>query len=66
MKMDRSWIKLGNRSHPEYIRGVKEFLNFAISNSPNESQLRCPCSSATIVCGDIISRFKITFLLMEC
>ena len=44
MKLDRSWIKLGNRSHPEYIRGVKEFLNFAISNSPNESQLRCPCS----------------------
>ena len=45
MKMDRSWIKLGNRSHPEYIRGVKEFLNFAISNSLNENQLRCPCLS---------------------
>ena len=44
MKMDTSWIKLRSRSHPDYIRGVNEFLNFTVSNSPNETQIRCPCS----------------------
>ena len=43
MKMDRSWIKLRNISHLDYIRGVNEFLNFAVLNSPNEMQIRCPC-----------------------
>ena len=42
--MDRSWINLNHRSHPEYIRGVKEFLNFALSNLANETLIRCPCS----------------------
>ena len=42
--MDRSWIDLHNRSHLEYIRGVKDFLNVALANADNKDAIRCPCA----------------------
>ena len=50
--MDRSWIDLHNRSHPDYIRGVKDFLNVALANADNKDAIRCPCAN----CNNCVKR----------
>ena len=48
--MDKSWMEIHNRRHPQYIKGVREFLQFATEHmEPGESTIPCPC----IKCNNI-------------
>ncbi|CAL9012893.1 unnamed protein product [Prunus brigantina] len=46
--MDKSWIH-ANRRSKAYELGVEGFLNFAVENLPNTTNIRCPC----VKCGNI-------------
>ncbi|XP_074302784.1 uncharacterized protein LOC141634768 [Silene latifolia] len=41
--MDRSWISTSKPGDPEYIAGVKDFIDFAVKNSRGRTRLPCPC-----------------------
>ncbi|XP_057451963.1 uncharacterized protein LOC130743752 [Lotus japonicus] len=43
-KQNRGWIKLKDRTLPEYLKGIDDFLNFAFSGSKPKRFIRCPCS----------------------
>ncbi|XP_038695451.1 uncharacterized protein LOC119992730 [Tripterygium wilfordii] len=40
--MDKAWIEC-SRTSPEYDKGVKDFMNFAVENVMDASVIRCPC-----------------------
>ncbi|XP_057443879.1 uncharacterized protein LOC130736038 [Lotus japonicus] len=42
-KQKRRWIKLKDRTLPEYLKGVEDFLDFAFSGLKPKRFLRCPC-----------------------
>ena len=41
--MERSWITNTKPGDPEYMAGVKEFINFALRNSNANDRMPCPC-----------------------
>ena len=41
--MDKSWMKIEDRRHPQYIDGVKQFLEFAYAHIEPGKKIRCPC-----------------------
>ncbi|KAA8515604.1 hypothetical protein F0562_018785 [Nyssa sinensis] len=41
--MDKSWIDLEYRLDESYVKGVNEFLNFAMANKLPGSEIYCPC-----------------------
>ena len=41
--MERSWITNTKPGDPEYMAGVKEFINFALRNSNTNDRMPCPC-----------------------
>ncbi|VFQ65998.1 unnamed protein product [Cuscuta campestris] len=46
MNNDRSWMNWETyscRTKPEYINGVKDFLDFAFAHASKEGKIRCPC-----------------------
>lgn len=43
--MKHDWVKIKNRTHPEYRKGVQEFLDFAFAQSSVEDQIFCPCKN---------------------
>ncbi|KAL6593302.1 hypothetical protein ACP70R_049055 [Stipagrostis hirtigluma subsp. patula] len=40
--MDRSWIR-ARPFTPEYINGVKEFMQFVRTQSDDNTEILCPC-----------------------
>ena len=40
--MDKSWINLP-RNTIQYVKGLEEFLDFAIANRSVEGRIKCPC-----------------------
>ena len=42
MQMNRQWMYNANRRSPEFMRGVRDFLNVAKTNTQN-SFMCCPC-----------------------
>ncbi|KAA8544788.1 hypothetical protein F0562_019508 [Nyssa sinensis] len=41
--MDKSWIDLEYRLDESYVKGVNEFLTFAMANKLSGSEIYCPC-----------------------
>ncbi|KAL3833954.1 hypothetical protein ACJIZ3_008690 [Penstemon smallii] len=44
MSMDRSWIKIRNRMHPDYKKGVEDFLEYAYTTMKSSEVIKCPCT----------------------
>ncbi|KAL0395064.1 UNVERIFIED_CONTAM: hypothetical protein Slati_4472600 [Sesamum latifolium] len=47
--MDKSWMKLEDRTLPEYENGVQIFLSFAYSSIEPWKKIRCPCKKCNNV-----------------
>lgn len=41
--LDKSWMDIGNRLDPNYIRGVETFLDFAFQHTKSGNLIYCPC-----------------------
>lgn len=41
--MDKSWMEVEDRRRPEYLDGVKKFLEFAYAHIEPGKKIRCPC-----------------------
>ncbi|KAL2896325.1 Anthranilate phosphoribosyltransferase, partial [Bienertia sinuspersici] len=58
MALNKAWMKVKNRSSYDYVKGVDNFLNFALSNVREEDKeivtIRCPCHN----CRDILFKRK--------
>ncbi|KAL2925323.1 Methionine aminopeptidase 2, partial [Bienertia sinuspersici] len=56
MDLNKAWMKVKNRSPYDYVKGVDNFLNFALSNVREEDKeiitIRCPCNN----CRNILIR----------
>ncbi|XP_019267397.1 PREDICTED: uncharacterized protein LOC109244716 [Nicotiana attenuata] len=48
--MDKSWIFIKNRTLPQYLNGVEQFLTFAFSNPNVGVRIQCPC----IKCNNVL------------
>lgn len=42
-KQNKRWINLKDRSLPEYLKGMDDFLDFAFSGPNPPNTIRCPC-----------------------
>ncbi|XP_024025712.1 uncharacterized protein LOC112092834 [Morus notabilis] len=49
MSIDKSWTSLPNRLCPEYITGVREFIQRAQNSTNAKGDIRCPCRD----CGNV-------------
>ena len=49
MILNKAWVKVKDRSSIDYVNGVDEFLNFALSkvreDDRDSTTIRCPCNS---------------------
>lgn len=52
MTIDKSWTSLSNRLSPEYIAGVREFIQRAQNSVNSSGDIRCPCRD----CGNVYTR----------
>ena len=50
-EMDRSWINSKVKMTPEYIQGMKCFMDFALLHNNGASEMVCPC----IMCRNVYS-----------
>jgi hypothetical protein len=41
--MDRSWVKLKNRTSDTYLQGIRSFLEFAYRDIGADDNIACPC-----------------------
>ncbi len=49
--MDRAWMTLENRNTPEFINGVKDFIQFVVDNKDSASDwVYYPCR----LCNNIL------------
>ncbi|CAH9089992.1 unnamed protein product, partial [Cuscuta epithymum] len=66
--MDKEWMKLKDRGAPEYLRGIKKFLDFAFTNgnayqgSNARNVIKCPCSKCANVCYKARSEVRFDLL----
>jgi hypothetical protein len=44
MALDKRWMEIKDKSHPEYKKGVDTFLKFAFGASGVGDRIRCPCN----------------------
>ena len=58
MILNKAWVKVKDRSSIDYVNGVDEFLNFALSkvreDDRDSTTIRCPCNS----CRNIFLKTK--------
>ncbi|XP_057548101.1 uncharacterized protein LOC130826536 [Amaranthus tricolor] len=58
MILNKAWVKVKDRSSIDYVNGVEEFLNFALSkvreDDRDSTTIRCPCNS----CRNIFLKTK--------
>jgi len=43
MRLDKSWMKIIDRTQPLYEKGVIDFIEFAFTNLGEGKLIRCPC-----------------------
>ena len=54
----KKWIKLKDRTQPEYLKGVDDFLEFAFSYAKSIKSIRPLCCKCNNVCYKIRDRVK--------
>jgi len=47
--MDKSWIHIKNRTLPEYLNGMEQFLDYAFCNPEIGVKIQCPCTKCNNV-----------------
>ncbi|KAK3007277.1 hypothetical protein RJ639_015825 [Escallonia herrerae] len=48
-KMDKSWMNQ-LRTSSAYLKGLEEFLDFALANASVDGEIICPCNVRDVVC----------------